>query len=561
MPGQTSQTLSADELRQMSMPLVEALGAESLDEGALGALKVATAMPGDVLASIAPGGEDGGGVEPYPALGEFVKRNAEEIWAERYGYVCLAANRLSIVPPVWMDGQGLRAYWCVLGDSPRAPEPEAVIRWLEALGVSEGIDPEAVGSVAGQVGGGNLASRANLVAQGVDPVPGTDAELEVLVATGPPAGVKLPDGSTDFSETELKPGVEAGSLVARITRGTEGTPGRNLRGQVCPARKGRPVELRAGKGVETRESPQALEFYATSQGTVKQVDGEISVSKVLVVPGNVDFTTGNLEFAGDVYVVGSVGPNFSVEASGDVVVAKAVEAGVTLSSQGSVTVGQGIIGRKTKVIALGDVWARCVENASVQSAGKITLGSHAQQAFLRGVEIHALKAPAPKGGSIAGGQAWALKEVDARTLGYAIGVATTVVVGTDLATAQKLDELDDKLSEGTKQILRLLGRFGIERVDVTQIQSLLTASTGTRRRMLALAARQLGKLVQVHQGLLRERQRLEEWAVRGAGDAHIRVRETAYPGVTIRVGTHRKEIDAETASPDYHVAGGHLMEA
>ena len=68
-----------------------------------------------------------------------------------------------------------------------------------------------------------------------------------------------------------------------------------------------------------------------------------------------------------------------------------------------------------------------------------------------------------------------------------------------------MDRLNRQIEEGNKLIARQLSRFQMTTLDVAAIQKRLVASTGSRKKILARAAKQLGEIVQLHQKLLKER--------------------------------------------------------
>jgi|GEM_PF-1058347 hypothetical protein len=575
MPGKPDQAVSLETLSLMSLQLDALFGAEEVNEEAFQDIRVLAAAPGEVVAKVHKRETDdpsqdvfGRGLEgaeaeaSKPETDDSVNLEAAEFKAARFGYVQVSNNKLSILPPFWMDPLAIQVRGCILDERPRQFTMEMVAALFNALGIKEGIDKEAVGAFVSQFTSGGHHGAAWLLAEGKAPTPGDDGQVEILVDTERHAGVEREDGSIDFKEVNFAPDVQAEQLVAKRTPPTRGKAGRKVKAQVCPAEDGENVELEAGRNVVKKVAEGGIvEFYAKTDGMLKYRGKEVWVVEILRVDGDVGFTTGNLKFSGDIYVKGNVGPGFSVKAGGDVVVGGTVEPGATVVSQGDVRIGKGIVGRKTRVTALGDIRTQFVQEATVQTAKNISIGNYAMQPFLRAGGVKVLQGEGRRGGSIVGGECWGLRGIDVFFAGNAASTKTVLNAGMDLMMAQKLDDLTVHLNESNKQIQRILDRFGLERLDVAQIQNMLAASTGAKRKVLANSARKLGEFVQVNQKLVQEKKAIETKASAGLKDAKIIVRSTIYPGVRIRLGDFQRVITDEMTSPRFHLNQGEMAEA
>jgi uncharacterized protein (DUF342 family) len=196
----------------------------------------------------------------------------------------------------------------------------------------------------------------------------------------------------------------------------------------------------------------------------------------------------------------------------------------------------------------------------VQSAGTIHIRNYAQQAFLRASHVRIYHAKGQRGGSLFGGETWALRSVDCIWIGNTANLTTAINAGMDLAQAEKLDDLTAKIGSANRQIAQLLQKFSMDKVDVAQIQHLLAASSGPRRKVLARAAQQLGKAVQIQQGFLKDKKELEESASRSLNEASVSAWESAFPNTKIVFGQHLVVLKDEVSSPQYHMKDGELVE-
>ena len=89
------------------------------------------------------------------------------------------------------------------------------------------------------------------------------------------------------------------------------------------------------------------------------------------MPVDVDNTTGDIEYEGNVIVHGNVRAGFTLKASGDITIMGVVE-GANVDAGGNLTVNRGIQGmNKAQIHAGGDIVSKFVENATIVCGGNI----------------------------------------------------------------------------------------------------------------------------------------------------------------------------------------------
>ncbi len=356
-------------------------------------------------------------------------------------------------------------------------------------------------------------------------ITGLDVRIDVMSLPG----TFQQDGSLVFDDLDYQPTVSANAQLAKFKPlGFEGT------------------EPITGSNVTTAVEDDEIVFYAAVDGVCRIINNQISVFEILTVEGDVGFETGNLQFDGSIYVHGKVGQAFQLKAGGDVIVSGDVESGAKISAMGNICVGGRISGIRTKVIAMENIRAARIHDAYVFSGKAIQLGSSAENGTLRsGSKITVKKTEDARGGSISGGQAWALHGMDIYSAGTPTGTHTELNAGLDLEHGKKLDALNERIETGNQQIQRLLDRFSLTSLDVKQIKNRLVAAQGPKKKILANSARQLGEIVKAHQVLLKDRAKLHGSLLKVAPDARVIVREKAYSGVAIRIGNQATHIRNE----------------
>lgn len=116
------------------------------------------------------------------------------------------------------------------------------------------------------------------------------------------------DGSVDHCELNFVQNVEAGSVIAEWVTLNEGEESVS-----DPRFVYEEMAFPAGRGTGIkRKHPNKL--YAAVNGCVGYRDGKMVVDESLVLPSDVDYHTGNIDFIGNLTVGGSVRSGFSIQA-------------------------------------------------------------------------------------------------------------------------------------------------------------------------------------------------------------------------------------------------------
>lgn len=164
-----------------------------------------------------------------------------------------------------------------------------------------------------------------LCAKGRLPENGTDARSEYLIdmtQMGKP--LEMADGGVDFKNLGLYINVEKGQVLAQKIPATAGVPGSDVCGNAVPSRPGKDVLLHPGANVQLVDGTKLV---AATGGNLMLVGGKMTVAPILQIKKDVDLSTGNIDFAGDVVIQGSVQEGFSVKAGGNVDIAGMVSGG------------------------------------------------------------------------------------------------------------------------------------------------------------------------------------------------------------------------------------------
>ncbi|MDR3563776.1 MAG: FapA family protein [Negativicutes bacterium] len=399
---------------------------------------------------------------------------------------------------------------------------DEVFEKIHAAGVVHGIDREAVKRAYDRPGG-----RVNF-AKGDIPVDGTDASIVYAFdpnKKGQP--VELADGRVDFKDLNLFTVVEEGDTLAEKKPPTQGTTGTDVLGQPAFAKPGKDMTIPAGKNVIVDQN----KVLAAISGQMQIINGKIHVSPVIEIKGDVDLSTGNIEFVGNVVIRGSVTAGFSVKADGNIEIYGTVSGG-TVDGK-NVLIRMGIQGMQRGYIkAKENVATKFIENAVVIADVDVLVTDvilHSRVSAGKKVIVEG------KRGFIAGGHVTATEEIRAKIVGTHLAVATDLEVGVNpeirdeyQRTRKELKQAEVTLDQAQKTLL-ILKKFDQSELPPDKREMLLR---------LTKAQFQLAGQVETFRKRLGEIELIFEEARYG----RIRVADVVYPGVKIVMGTLVKPI-------------------
>lgn len=252
---------------------------------------------------------------------------------------------------------------------------EALYQMLLNSGIVTGIEYKKLKRVKELIREGLTETEIIVLAKGREPIAGKNAYLKFKLEIGPIAGELLTDGSIDFRERKIMVPVSAGQEIAIKVPATKGKPGETVLGEHIAQRIGLDIN------VETSDDAlYSLETHlvsATSDGVLSIVQGNIiKVCSKQDIPGDVNYTTGNIESRNSVVIHGSVYPSFQVKTGGDLEI-KASVMSTQVSSQSNIVVKGGITGISSSITASGDVDINFIEQGHIHCDGNCVIRKQA----------------------------------------------------------------------------------------------------------------------------------------------------------------------------------------
>ncbi|MCU0820865.1 MAG: FapA family protein [Spirochaetes bacterium] len=319
--------------------------------------------------------------------------------------------------------------------SGRNMDTDDIIEALRSAGVVVGIKDKEIIEYLNKMD----YNEALIAAEGTPPKHGKDAYVDYKVRIDKTHVVYEEDekGQVDFKDLDLLENVVVGQLLAVKIPAEEGIQGRTLTNRILPAKSGKDIQLKYGKG--TILSEDGLELTAEINGQVVYNMGKISVEPVHIVKGDVSLQTGNIIFLGSVLVTGNVQDNFTVKAAGNIEVKGSVQKAY-LEAEGNIIVKQGIVGRDDAKIEStgGSIFAKFIQTANVIAEKDVIAAEgivHANVDAGQRVLCNGKRA------KIVGGVIRAGDEVNAKFLGSDAFTKTEIRVGVNPKVLQQVTDL------------------------------------------------------------------------------------------------------------------------
>ncbi|MDF2565108.1 MAG: hypothetical protein K0Q53_1503 [Massilibacillus sp.] len=367
-------------------------------------------------------------------------------------------------------------------------------------------------------------------ARGIEPRNGEKAYLKYYFdadSQGRPE--EQEDGRVDFKETNSFLCVEEAKLLVEKVPATPGVSGIDVFGKEILPKPGKDIPMPVGKNTICVDN---WRLYAAIDGHLHVfLDKRINVIPIIVIEGDVDYNTGNIDFKGSVIVKGTVQPDFCVKAGGNVEVCGNICGGTVEAN--SIIVRNGIQGMSRGVIKARErLVVGFIENATVYADEDVIVSD-----FIMNSNVFAGSRVIIEGrrGLIRGGRISAGQVIRAATVGNKSGVTTELEVSINPFLKDELLKLrseiqkDETLYEELDRSISFIRKQGVER---------LVAVKRERYKKNEAEFQALPERIEEN------RQRITniENLLRLLKSGRIRVSDFIYPGTKISIGSSTKTL-------------------
>lgn len=403
---------------------------------------------------------------------------------------------------------------------------EAILHAINEKGITTGLLEEVLEQVINQ----RTYDYKYIIAKGTAPEKGEDAYLDYKfdkqkLNSFKPA--QNEDGTVNFKDLNIVTNVVKGQeLVVKIPA-TEGKAGINVLGKDIKAPKSKDVRIPHGKNTAILDD--GLTLVADIEGKLCYDGHNVYISPVFIVEKDVDSSTGNINFVGNVIVNGSIKDGFKVKASGTVEVKGCVE-GAEIEAGSDVVIWYGIQGMdKGAIHTKGNIIVKFIQNGNVDADGDIVT-----EAIMHS-RVSAMNVDVTKGkGLIVGGQIIATNRITANTIGSHMATHTDIQIGIApgvLKEYQEADKVYKKLKEEMDKISKNITFLMTKKTTIEQEKQILLNKLLTTKVNIEANYKEARSTYNA----LNER-------IRGVQNGMIKVKNKVNPGVKVTIGTAVKYI-------------------
>ena len=359
-----------------------------------------------------------------------------------FGFAGVLRGYLVIIPPVVINSSKSEAYLYLPSfDQPKIPQIDDILKILTVLKLFPSLDQyEIKANLEESIKNGNpyvLIARGRAMEMAYHDYVIAAVNLEKSV------GKLKEDGTIDYKERGAIKEVFEGDIVGEFVKGSPGKEGFTVFGQrmaILKTIKG-PAP---GKNLYVDpENPGIVRSLIN--GFLEVKDNVLEVVETLVIPRDIDYETGNIEFSGNIEIQGKVCDGFSVTSFGSITVHGVVEA-ANLYSKNDMNLMSGVLSKEGyKIQCNGNMNAKFIQNADVFVRHNLTVDDFIYHSR---VKCNSIISVTKNSGVILGGVIMALKKIEANIAGNKTGTPTELICGVD-------QELSDKIQAKKKDLIRL----------------------------------------------------------------------------------------------------------
>lgn len=501
---------------------------------------------------------------PYllPGPGVVLRSENGEYRADTFGYAGILDEKVTVLPPIWISGDGVHAAYLNLPLQPESVRPKTadIQDALASAGVTTGIDRNRLNALERMLSGPTPQKTLLPIASGTPPQEPVDAVPEFTFALGTRAGVVRQDGSIDLKERQTFPSVVQDGLLATCAPPVPGAPGLTVRGEEAPVREPTTVELVAGENVRASREGDVQQLFSKIDGGASVSTAEasgtlvryiVSVRPLVQISGNVDYETGNIDFKGNVEIKGNVVGGFKVKATGDIIVQGSVEDAAEIQGDGDLTVKQGIVGKKTKIQVKGGVRAKFIQDATIQAEGDVVAASYIRTATVQSKNTVTVEGKG-SGGGIFGGETWALNAITARNVGSEHSTTTVLSLGVLPDRFDKFAEIRGEIEKVRDAREALLQAIGVDALRPDLIKLAIIRAPRKKNEILRYVnlANEAAKKEHLY---MEEMDDLRASMKESARNACVNVLGTAHARVKIRIGNVENVLEKDQKAVRFHL--------
>lgn len=419
---------------------------------------------------------------------------------------------------------------------------EDIVTFLVDNGVQMGIQREKIRLMLQEQ---NLFENYT-VALGKHPIEGENGYFELKFDTM--ADVKpleKEDGSVDFLNTKLFEQVSAGDVIAKYNPPGKGEFGYTIRGKFLMPKPGKDLVRIKGRGFDVSEDGRT--YTANISGKIEYKYGEINISEICEMYGNLDMTRGHVRFSGDVIIHGDVASGMIVDAMGNVEIDGHV-GGATIKAGKNVMLKKGVQGAgKATIEAKGNVYGQFFEECKITCEGNIEAN------YLLNCNLYARGKVSVKGrkGLILGGRTHGILGVEGYDFGNDKEMPTRINIGIGR-------DIMNQYADVVENIKKIEGELETLEVGLAKVNMLIETEEFEEHKddYIKIFQAKIIKNAEKKKNLEKRKELYE--LINNASNACCGVYGTAYPGVVIDFDSYKKRLTRQYINTRFKCVDGDI---
>lgn len=438
--------------------------------------------------------------------------------------------------------------WITIGRTPEGKMPE--VSAVQQVLSENDISPKAIKvDVLENIYDKSLFDQKFLVAEGKPWKDAKKGRISYKFKTDISEALEEDEtGRIDFKETGLIQQVQEGDVLAEVFQPVKGEDGLAVTGKPLEVKKYEPVKMPVGKNTDV--SPKnANQVIASIDGLVSLRKDKVNVDPVLVVDGDVDYSSGNIDFKGAVMIKGGVKAGFEIKSESDVTIKEVVEDAL-IETEGNVILKSGFVGKgEGKIIAGGDVILPFSENQSIVSGSDILVSDVLLHC---NVEADGKVIVSGKKG-VLGGSIAANNSIEAQSAGSQAFTKTKMSIILKRETREKIEQHKIDVQNHKANTVKVDAVFK----KLEQLKRL-------KRKLPPNEKAQYVKIETLKKKLDEEKVTLEETKKKldeeysQFENAYIKVKNEVFPGVSIEIGNARLTVREPMTNVAFKLKAGEI---
>lgn len=425
-----------------------------------------------------------------------------------------------------VDNESMHALMCIhapSGEEEMAITEECVRDFLAAQKIVYGLSDVGIYAISHHIS----YEQYVCVAQGKAPTKGKDGYYDFCremqdIKKKPLVNA---DGTVDYLNSLILATISEGEILAIYRPPTEGEDGCDIFGNfINQLGRGKDALPLRGRGIRADEDK--VNYYAEYSGHIVMEGTHISIEKLYRVSSDLDIEVGNINFDGDVEVMGDVRSGMELTARGSVFIHGHVGA-CKINAGENITIDKGIQGRDNcNIVAGGDVACKFVERCYIVAGGNI----YADSILNARVKASNQVMVTSKMGVVVGCEVFGMTGVVVKEAGTETGTPTLLRAGLERAEYNRAKELFQKIAKIDAQTAELNSHLenmnpGSKPEDARKAAE---AKTQIMRAKIVLASDR--KVCQEEYDVLKER------IADNDKNSVVSITGTVFPGVRIYIG-------------------------